>query len=90
MAESATALLREAQELGAMIRESVSNTPVRDVPRSAHDPRPWVVHEPNLDQDFRLTGRECTATFPDQARTVPTELPPAPAVRRNGLADGRR
>lgn len=90
MAKSATALLREAQELGAMIRETVSNAPVRYAPRSAHDPRPWVVHEPNLDQDFRLTGRECSTTFPDQARTVPTDLPPAPAKQRNGLAAGRR
>ncbi|BCL28523.1 hypothetical protein GCM10017557_33820 [Streptomyces aurantiacus] len=89
MANSATALLREAQQLGATIRETVSNAPVRYEPRSAHDPRPWVVHEPSLDQDFRLTGCECTATFPDQARTAPTDLSPAlakpfvvPAVRR--------
>lgn len=90
MAKSATALLREAQELGATIRETVSNAPVRYAPRSAHDPRPWVVHEPNLDQDFRLTGRECSTAFPDQARTVPTDLPPAPAKQRNGPADARR
>ncbi|UIX34320.1 hypothetical protein [Streptomyces sp. GQFP] len=90
MAKSATALLREAQQLGAMIRETVSNTPVRHVPRSTHDPRPWVLHEPNLGQDFRLTGRACTATFPDQVRTVPTDLPSAPAKEHNGPADGRR
>ncbi|MDQ0772917.1 hypothetical protein QF026_001383 [Streptomyces aurantiacus] len=79
MANSATALLREAQQLGATIRETVSNAPVRYAPRRAHDPRPWVVHEPSLDQDFRLTGCECTATFPDQARTVPADSSPVPA-----------
>ncbi|MCX4481801.1 hypothetical protein OOK44_36100 [Streptomyces cellulosae] len=54
-----TQLLVDAMGRGEQIVEIRSNAPVKHLPRSEHDKHPWVVWEPGLRQEFRLTSNEC-------------------------------
>ncbi|WP_030888901.1 MULTISPECIES: hypothetical protein [Streptomyces] len=67
MASQSQRLLK-AQRNGAMILERRSYIPVRFEPRHPYDSRPWVVNA-ELGQ-FRLTGAECRAVYPDPDQTT--------------------
>lgn len=54
-----TQMLVDAMNRGEQIVEIVSNQTVKHVPRSERDTRPWMVWEAGLQQEFRLTSREC-------------------------------
>ncbi|WP_086809697.1 hypothetical protein [Streptomyces reticuliscabiei] len=54
-----TQMLIDAMNRGEQLVEIVSFQPVKHVPRSERDMRPWVVWEAGLQQEFRLTSREC-------------------------------
>ncbi|MDH6522428.1 MULTISPECIES: hypothetical protein [Streptomyces] len=54
-----TQMLVDAMNRGEQIVEIVSNQTVKHVPRSERDMRPWVVWEAGLQQEFRLTSKEC-------------------------------
>lgn len=55
-----TQMLIDAMNRGEQIVEIISNQPVKHMPRSERDVRPWVVWEAGLQQEFRLTSKECT------------------------------
>ncbi|MFF3787134.1 hypothetical protein [Streptomyces sp. NPDC001933] len=54
--------LLSAQSEGAAIRERRTHKPATFQPRTEGDPKPWVVWEPDLNQEFRLPSQDCIAT----------------------------
>ncbi|MEU3825251.1 hypothetical protein AB0F36_07985 [Streptomyces sp. NPDC029080] len=50
---------------GAEIRERLSYKSATHRPRTAGDPRPWVIYDEGLEQEFRPFGRELMIVWPD-------------------------